>query len=46
MSTKNSLIAKKWEEGKGDSFPSYNPENQEKLAGYKGVNTVEIDAAV
>tara|TARA_R110002049_G_scaffold308910_2_gene514831 strand:- start:1115 stop:2704 length:1590 start_codon:yes stop_codon:yes gene_type:complete len=46
MSAKNSLIAGNWEEGKGDSFASYNPANQEKLADYKGVNTAQIDAAV
>lgn len=46
MITGKSLIAGKWEEGRGDSFESHNPINNEKIKDYIGVNSVQIDTAV
>ena len=46
MITGKSLITGNWEEGKGDSFESFNPTKNEKIKEYIGVNSVQINAAV
>ena len=46
MITGNSLIGGNWEEGKGESFSSWNPSTHERIREYIGVSPAQIDTAL